>query len=118
MVVGVAEPARRAAAIAENAAVLADIAARGVDISSSCVVDFAHVFREVGSARAFAEEAAREGYAIEIRPFAHEEFSWDVQASKFMAPTAEMITAAEIKLNYLATLHGGRGDGWGFARPR
>ncbi len=82
------------------------------------MVDFAHIFRGMESARAFAEEASREGYVVEIARYADEDFPWDVKASKEMMPTAETITAAEIDLSYYATMHGGRADGWGFYSPR
>jgi hypothetical protein len=117
MVSGFADAAARTRAIAENAEVLRDIAARGVDISGSRMVDFEHIFRDEESARAFADAATREGYAVEMTANADEEFPWDARASQVMAPTAESITTAELALNYLATLYGGRSDGWGFISP-
>lgn len=114
---GFVDPAGRAKAVAANAAVLEDIAARGVDLGLSRQVNFTHIFMDLESARAFADEAMREGYAVETKPFTDEEFSWDVQASRMMNPTAEMITTVEFDLNYLATMCGGRADGWGFYSP-
>lgn len=114
MVSGHADPVGWKDAVAENAAVLRDIAAKGADVSRPRVVDFAHVFRDMQSARTFADEVAREGYAVEIRPYVDGDFPWDATASKEMAPTAEAITAVENDLNYYATLYGGRADGWGF----
>jgi hypothetical protein len=114
MVSEFAEAAPRTRAIAENAELLRDIAARGIDISGSRMVDFEHIFRDEESARTFADAAAREGYAVEMTANADEEFPCEVRASQVMAPTAETITTAELALNYLATLYGGCSDGWGF----
>lgn len=113
-----ADRARWAEALAENAEVLRNIAARGVDITGSRLVDFAHIFHGMESAHAFAEEASREGYAVEIARHANGDFPWDVKVSKEMIPTVEAITAAEVDLSYFATMHGGRSDGWGFYSPR
>ena len=111
------DSARWAEAIAANAAILRDIAARRGDISGSRLVDFAHIFRDFEAASAFADEAAREGYAVEISQYGDEDFPWDVRASREMAPTAETITKAEVDLSYYAIMHGGRADGWGFYSP-
>jgi hypothetical protein len=110
--------ARPIGALAENAAALGKIAAKGVDVSRSCTVDFEHIFRDIDGARAFADEAAREGYAIEIAPYFKDDFMWNVKASREIIPTAEMITDAAIGLGYFATLYGGRADGWGFYGAR
>lgn len=114
MVIGRGQPAGWEDSVAENAAVLRDIAAKGADVSRPRVVDFAHIFRDVEAARAFADEVARDGYAVEIRSYVDGDFPWDATASKKITPTAEAITMVEIDLNYHATMYGGRADGWGF----
>jgi hypothetical protein len=98
----------------ENATILRRFEADGSDLGPPRSIDFSHVFPDRASADAFAREAQRAGFSIEVEKVDREDEPWDVTASKEMAPTCENITDAEEHLDALARSHEGRADGWGF----
>jgi len=100
----------------ENAEVLRNMARNGAELGSPRAIDFSHVFPDSASAKAFAQEADREGFATSVEEVDDEEAPWDVTASATMAPTCENITGTEERLDAMAQAHGGRSDGWGFFR--
>ena len=103
----------------ENAWVLAQIAARGTDLSISRTIEFAHLLYSETTARQFAAAAENAGYQVEIKARSAAESHgrenvWDVYALLLMVPTAEQITRCEADLDGLARPLGGHADGWGF----
>ncbi|WP_304167008.1 ribonuclease E inhibitor RraB [Phenylobacterium aquaticum] len=100
----------------ENAEVLRNMARGGSELGSPRSIDFSHVFPDSASAKAFAQEADREGFATSVEEAEGEDAPWDVTASVMMAPTCENITNTEERLDGMAQAHGGRSDGWGFFR--
>ncbi|NGM51831.1 ribonuclease E inhibitor RraB [Caulobacter sp. 602-2] len=99
----------------ENADVLADLAARGVDLARTRQVDFTAVFASEAAADRFAAVAAAEGFSGKVeRSGCVEALPWDVVVCCEMVPSTEAVTGAEIRLGILAAAEGGRTDGWGF----
>lgn len=96
----------------ENAEVLRELAACGVDLSQTRVVDYSHVFPDAVSARNFVEACKSAGY--DATDTTDEAEQHDVTISKEMTPTCENITQIEDVLSKLAERHNGRSDGWGF----
>lgn len=98
----------------ENGAVLRDMAASGIDLMSSRIMDFEHCFPDEGAAKAFL--AAVEGTVHEarlIRPDPERGRGWEVQCRERMVPTHAAITTTEQRLGDLARQSGGYPDGWG-----
>jgi hypothetical protein len=103
----------------ENAGVLADIAARGTDLSVPRVIDFAHLLYSEASAAQFKKAAEHAGYEVRMSLLPPSELEdreevWDVVASSEMAPSVEQLTRCERELDALARMFGGHSDGWGF----
>jgi len=96
----------------ENAEVLRELAARGVDLSQTRVVDYSHIFPDAVSARKFVESCKSAGY--DATDSTDETEHHDVTVSKEMTPTCENITLTEVALGKIAERHTGRSDGWGF----
>jgi hypothetical protein len=97
----------------ENAEVLEGIAARGTDLSTPRLVDFAHLFFSEVQADSFKNAAEVAGYKVSIAGD-DEEGIWDVVASSEIMPSVEEVTRIEQKLGSLARSFGGHSDGWGF----
>jgi regulator of RNase E activity RraB len=102
----------------ENAEVLADIAARGTDLSVPRTIDFAHLLYSEVEAAGFKHAAEKAGYTVQIEAVPPSERGegalWDVIASSEMVPTVERITRCEQELGALVETFGGHSDGWGF----
>lgn len=102
----------------ENAGVLADIAARGTDLSVPRTVEFAHLLYSEAAASQFKEAAEAAGYQVRMAMFpadlSDRDGVWDVVASLTMVPTVEELTRSEAELDALAQSFGGHTDGWGF----
>jgi hypothetical protein len=110
-----------------DGAVLADLAAQGVDMSQPLLVEFAVHASDETSAHAIAEALAKKGYdaqidfdegepdeEVEIDPD-DEEFgpSWTVYAEVTMVPAYEEIVRIQAELDQLAGPFDGHSDGWG-----
>jgi hypothetical protein len=98
----------------ENAAVLADITARGTKLDEPLQVDFAHIFPTEAAAEGFAAKAREEGFEAEVVESELTDLPWDVTVSRVMLPSCEDITVIEAHLDTMARAHGGQSDGWGF----
>ena len=105
--------------VEENAEVLADIAARGTDLSVTRIIDFAHLLYSKAEAFGFKHAAEKAGFNVQIEALpptqtGGEDDVWDVIASLEMMPTVERITRCEQELGALVKMFGGHSDGWGF----
>src|SRR5687767_13580249 len=94
----------------ENGDVLRRMAEAGMDLSKECSIDFAHRAPDEESANAFAEHAARLGFAVEIFEPDEEalddgETDWDVICTQEMKPTHAEITRIESQLAAIASEH-------------
>lgn len=100
-----------------NAETLRHMAERGDDLTRPRPIDFAHVFPDEASARAFAAAATAAGFAASIEDVEEEDRAeiewWDVVISRSMIPSEDAITSIEAQLDMLAQDHGGQADGWG-----
>ena len=110
-----------------DGAVLADLAARGVDMSSPLLVEFAVAAPDEASANAIAKALRAAGYDTEIcfddgEPDdddeldpVDEEFapSWTVFANVSMIPEYDELIRIQADLDRIAGPHGGQADGWG-----
>lgn len=103
----------------ENAEVLADIAARGTDLTVPRIIDFAHLLYSEAEASGFQRAAERSGYQVRMEALPASDAGgeakvWDVVASSEMVPSVEQITRCEEELGALVQTFGGHSDGWGF----
>jgi len=98
----------------ENARILEDMAARGVDLEAPRVVDFEHRFGCRTTARAFAEEAQGSSCRSTVLEPDEPGEAWEVQCKVVIRPSADRITAEESRFARLAERYGGQPDGWGF----
>ena len=120
-----------------DGAVLADLAARGVDMSSPLLIEFAVAAPDEGSANAIAKAMRAAGYDTEIcfdegeleeedldedAPDEDDELdpddeefgpSWTVFANVSMIPEYDEIMRIQADLDRIAGPHGGQADGWG-----
>ena len=115
-----------------DGAVLADLAARGVEMSSPLLIEFAVAAPDEGSANAIAKAMRAAGYDTEIcfdegeleeedldeddeLDPDDEEFgpSWTVFANVSMIPEYDEIMRIQADLDRIAGPHGGQADGWG-----
>jgi hypothetical protein len=98
----------------DNGRVLEQMAADGVDLASSRIVDFEHCLPNQASARAF-QTAARESVleAVLHEPNLAIGRGWEVQCRVRMIPTHAAITDAELRLGTLAGSFSGYAAGWG-----
>lgn len=103
----------------ENAEFLANLA-RGIDLSVSRLIGFAHLFDSEFSAMQFKRAAENAGYQVQVKQFppfeVEEPKTWDVVVSAELVPSVEQITRHEQELGSLARSFGGHSDGWGFER--
>lgn len=98
----------------ENADVLQNMAASGVDLVQPRVIDFEHCFPDKASAEQF--QAAVANSVLSATLFEADETldgSWGVQCKVRMTPTCASITDTEQRLAGLAEQLGGQPDGWG-----
>jgi hypothetical protein len=100
--------------LAENKAILAQIAEAGSDLKNPRVIDFEHIFPDEKAARQFAALAEEAGRATAI--WQADDGEWNVTAKSTLVPTAKGITDIETQLDQLAKTVGGKADGWGFWR--
>jgi hypothetical protein len=110
----------------EDGAVLADLAAQGVDMSQPLLIEFAVDAPDEDSAEAIEEALKKEGYDTQIEfdegePDEHgeidpddEEFgpAWTVYANVNMIPEYDEIMRIQADLDRLAGPFGGKSDGW------
>ena len=120
-----------------DGAVLADLAARGVEMSSPLLIEFAVAAPDEGSANAIAKAMRAAGYDTEIcfddgeleeedldedDPDEDDELdpddeefgpSWTVFANVSMIPEYDEIMRIQADLDRIAGPHGGQADGWG-----
>ncbi len=115
-----------------DGAVLADLAARGVDMSSPLLIEFAVAAPDEASANAVAQALRAAGYDTEVcfdegepdedEPDEDDELdpddeafgpSWTVFANVSMIPEYEELMRIQADLDRLAGPHGGQADGWG-----
>jgi hypothetical protein len=115
-----------------DGAVLADLAARGVDMSSPLLIEFAVAAPDEASANAVAKAMRAAGYDTEIcfdegdpdeDEFDEdyeldpddEEFApaWTVFANVSMIPEYDELIRIQAELDRIAGPHGGKADGWG-----
>ena len=101
--------------LAENRAVLAQIASSGGDLTASRNVDFEHVFPDKQTAARFVQLAQKAGYEAQV--WRADDGEWNATARARLIPTAQDITDIEIALDRIAKTVGGKADGWGFWRP-
>lgn len=111
----------------EDGAVLADLAAYGVDMSLPLLIEFPIDAPDEKSATAIQATIAKAGYESEIEYDEgepdedgdadpdEEELgpSWTVYAQKEMIPQYDEIIRIQSELTRLAEPHGGNCDGWG-----
>ncbi len=110
-----------------DGAVLAELAALGVDMSQPLLVEFAVAVPDEAAAQKTSEALEKAGYEAqivydegepdedgEIDPD-DEEFgpSWTVYANVTMVPEYEKIVQIQAELDQLARPFGGHADGWG-----
>lgn len=113
-----------------DGAVLADLAARGVDMSSPLLIEFAVAAPDEDSANAVAKALRAAGYDTEVC-FDDGEIdeddegdeldpddeafgpSWTVFANVSMIPEYDELMRIQADLDRLAGPHGGQVDGWG-----
>ncbi|RST31862.1 ribonuclease E inhibitor RraB [Sphingomonas ginkgonis] len=103
----------------ENAEALADIAARGTDLTIRRKVDFAHRLYSEANASGFKHAAEKAGYTVRVEVLPSSDLSdgggvWDVTASLEMVPVVEDLTLHEEVLGGLVQKFDGHSDGWGF----
>jgi regulator of RNase E activity RraB len=98
----------------ENTAILVQLEANGSNLGCAKRVDFSHLFPSLAAASSFAAATEAEGFEVAVDQSHSLEAAYDVTASKVMLPSADAITEAEARLSWLAELHQGRADGWGF----
>ena len=115
-----------------DGAVLADLAARGVDMSSPLLIEFAVAAPDEASANAVAKALRAAGYDTEIcfddgepdedEPDEDDELdpddeafgpSWTVFANVSMIPEYEELMRIQADLDRIAGPDGGQADGWG-----
>lgn len=96
----------------ENAWVLEDMKAKGVDLSKERTMDFAHVFNAEKHAKAFADATITQGFSAKLFP--RNDGDYDVIVSLPMVPEVERITSLELELGKLSRHFHGHPDGWGF----
>ncbi len=115
-----------------DGAVLADLAARGVDMSSPLLIEFAVAAPDEASANAIAKSLRAAGYDTEIcfdkgepdedEPDEDDELdpddeefgpSWTVFANVSMIPEHDELLRIQAELDRIAEPHGGQVDGWG-----
>ena len=97
----------------ENAEILRELEARGVDLGQARVVDYSHMFPDALSASSFIEACKSAGY--DARDTTDDEAEhYDVTVSKEMTATCENITLTENALGKIAERYNGHSDGWGF----
>jgi len=110
-----------------DGAVLADLAAQGVDMSQPMLIEFAVDAPDENSAHAIEEALSKDGYDTqfyydegepdedgEIDPD-DEEFgpSWTVYANVRMVPAHDEIIRIQSDLDRIVVPLGGKSDGWG-----
>ena len=100
--------------LAENQEILDRFVEQGSDLAARRIVDFEHLFEQRSHAEAFLRKVEEQGYKATL--YDRDDGLWDAQASCEMVPTAAAITEAEQALGQLATIAGGKADGWGFYR--
>lgn len=98
----------------ENNAILVQLEANGSNLGSAKRVDFSHLSPSLVAANSIATAAEAEGFEAAVDQIQSREAAYDVTASRLMLPSADAITEAEARLSWLAKLHQGRADGWGF----
>jgi hypothetical protein len=111
----------------DDGAVLADLAAQGIDMSQPLEIEFQVAAGDQSSANAIAQSLGKAGYDVqvdfdpgepdedgEIDPN-DEEFgpAWTVIAAVRMIPECQEIIRIQQDLDRLAGPHGGFSDGWG-----
>jgi hypothetical protein len=111
----------------EDGAVLADLAAQGVDMSAPLMIEFPVAAPDEAAATAIDEALTKAGYDAEIvydegEPNEDgeidpddEEFgpSWTVYVNIRMIPEYDEIMRIQAELDRLAGPFGGNSDGWG-----
>ncbi|MUO78371.1 hypothetical protein GOZ78_10000 [Agrobacterium vitis] len=100
------------ARLEENAWVLADMKANGVDLSKERIIDFAHVFNNKAAAQSFVDAVVARGLVAEFDLIDSGEY--DVIVSLRLKPNLNEITVHESDLGKLARSFHGHADGWGF----
>lgn len=110
-----------------DGAVLARLAAQGVDMARPLSIEFAVAAPDEAAANAIDETLTSAGYETQIEydegepdedgeiDADDEEFgpSWTVYANVTMVPQYEEIVRIQADLDRLAGPHGGNSDGWG-----
>jgi hypothetical protein len=92
------------------------MAAHGDDLTRARPIDFEHVLPTYEAACAMASKAIDLGFTASVRARSDSEEShegYDVQCTKTMIPTHEIITDTERRLAGIAHVFGGYADGWG-----
>jgi hypothetical protein len=111
----------------DDGAVLADLAAQGIDMSQPLLLDFQVHAPDQAAADAIGKALRQAGYDIEVvydegEPDEDgdidpedEEFgpSWTVYVNREMVPEYHEIMRIQADLDRLARPHGGKSDGWG-----
>lgn len=114
----------------EDGAVLADLAAQGVDMTAPVTIEFPVIAADEDSAHAIANALINAGYEthieyddgelddeeeLELDPDDEEEFgpAWDVYATVKMVPDHAELIRIQADLDRLAGPLGGNSDGWG-----
>ncbi len=95
----------------DNGAALRNMEASGDDLSKRRVIDFSVVFDGPDEARTFQDRVKSAEVSAVVEDAG--DGLVDVTVSVEMAPTHASISEFEAKLDRLASLLGGRNDGWG-----
>lgn len=108
-----------------DGAVLAELAASGVDMTRPLSIDFPVVAIDEDSARAISAALTAAGYDNEVvydsgEPDGDEEYdeeeiapAWDVYVRTRMVPDYDAIVGIQAQLDQIAGPLGGQCDGWG-----
>ncbi len=110
----------------EDVAVLAGLAAKGMDMTKPRLIDFPVAVPDEAVAKSVAEALAEHAYEVQVEPDEGEpdesgqipesgEFapSWTVYVEITMAPEYLRIIEIQADLDRIAGPFGGKSDGWG-----
>jgi hypothetical protein len=98
----------------ENGAALRRLQTDGDDLTQERSIDFTVVFPSEQAAERFAKHFRQLGCEVSCKDtHCVAELPWDVVVAKQMVPSHAAITEFENELQQMASILGGRNDGWG-----
>jgi hypothetical protein len=91
----------------------------GIDPFKPVELDFFLAMPAEAAAREAAEELAREGFAVDVKPVPDStDHPFSVHAMRAMSLSTEGVRAVSTRLKEIAQARGGRYDGWAPGRSR